>query len=283
MKIVHFLKKRRTSLWPLISLFFIILLVSLTTYSFQKEGFAQEKAAKPEPQLTNSDCIKCHSKVQETVESKGSKHKTAISCMDCHRGHPPMVPKEQIIPACNDCHSGKPHYELAECASCHDPHAPLEMKLAANITDPCLTCHPGQGKEMKDNPSLHTNVACTMCHAAHKAIPECMTCHKPHSAEMVNKDCLTCHPAHQPLTITYGSDMPSKFCAPCHQNILDKLVLTKTKHSELECVFCHKEKHKMIPTCETCHGSPHPPALTAQFKKCNDCHISAHTLGKEVE
>jgi hypothetical protein len=192
-----------------------------------------------------------------------------------------MVPKEKIIPACSDCHAGTPHFELPNCNTCHsDPHAPLEMKLAADITDPCLSCHPAQGKEMKDHPSRHTNLACTMCHSAHKDVPPCMMCHRPHTAEMVNKDCLTCHPAHQPLTITYGQDMPSKYCAPCHQNISDMLKSAQTKHTALECVFCHKERHKTIPTCETCHGSPHPPAMIAQFKECNGCHISAHSLGK---
>lgn len=265
-----------------LSIFIIIFLISVTAFTKREEIFAQEKQTAASTELTTSDCIKCHSEVVKTVDTKGAKHKTAINCMNCHKGHPPMIPKEQIIPACSECHAGKPHYEIANCEGCHsNPHAPLEMKLAADITGPCLSCHPAQGKEMKENPTLHTNVACTMCHRAHKEVPSCMRCHKPHTAEMVDKDCLGCHPAHQPLTITYGQDMPSKNCAPCHQNISDTLKSAQTKHSALECVFCHKERHKMIPTCETCHGSPHPPAMLAQFKDCNGCHISAHSLGKE--
>lgn len=275
--------KRFHSFWPILLILVLILSISFMTSSSQKESYAQEKAALQPAQLGLSDCIKCHQQVQETVDSKGSKHKTAISCLDCHRGHPPMVSKEKIIPACNECHAGKPHYELQNCNSCHsDPHAPLEMKLAMDITDPCLTCHPGQGDELKNYPSLHAKVACTMCHKAHKEVPPCMTCHKPHIEEMANQDCLTCHPAHQPLTITYGQDMPSKYCAPCHQAISGQLAASQTKHSALACVFCHKDKHKMVPTCETCHGSPHPAAMVAQFDKCNACHASAHTLGKEA-
>ncbi len=275
--------KKCQSFWPILLIVVLILSISFITSSSQRESYAQEKAILQASQLGPADCIKCHPKVQETVDNKGSKHKSAISCMDCHRGHPPMVSKEKIIPVCSECHAGKPHYELPDCKSCHsDPHAPLEMKLAMNITGPCLTCHPGQGDELKNYPSLHTKISCTMCHRAHKEVPPCMTCHRPHTEEMINQDCLSCHPAHQPLTITYGQDMPSKYCAPCHQAISDKLVASQTKHTALACVFCHKDKHKMVPTCETCHGIPHPPAMVAKFDKCNACHISAHTLGKEA-
>jgi len=100
---------------------------------------------------------------------------------------------------------------------------------------------------------------------------------------MGNKDCFTCHPAHQPLIIAYGPDMPSKHCAACHKPIFDTLNSVGTKHSSLACVFCHKEKHKMIPARETCHGTPHPSAMLKQFPKCDMCHISAHSLGKEVK
>ena len=34
--------------------------------------------------------------------------------------------------------------------------------------------------------------------------------------------------------------------------------------------------------CESCHGTPHPSGMLAQFPKCNMCHISAHSLGKEA-
>lgn len=244
-----------------------------------KKSFAGDAA-----QLSTADCIKCHSVVVKTVDSNGAKHKTAVSCMDCHKGHPPMVSKEKIIPTCNMCHSGKRHYEIGGCNTCHsDPHAPLSMQLGANITGPCLSCHEPQGIELKEHPSRHSKLFCTTCHKQHKQVPPCLQCHKAHTAAMVNKDCLVCHPAHQPRTITYGSDMPSQFCAACHQKIGNTLTGTETKHSKLACVFCHKERHKMIPQCESCHGSPHPATMTAKFKTCNACHISAHSLGEEVK
>jgi predicted CXXCH cytochrome family protein len=245
---------------------------------------AEEQAAKPSTELSNSDCIKCHANVQATVDSKGAKHKTAVTCMGCHQGHPPMVSKEKIIPLCSSCHAGKPHYEIGGCNTCHsDPHAPLEMQLAANLTTPCLSCHPQQGKETQDHPSLHSKLFCTTCHKTHKEIPECLKCHQPHSTDMVNKDCTMCHPAHMPLVITYTAEMPNKNCAACHKTISDMLAGSATKHSALTCVFCHKEKHKYIPACESCHGSPHPAGMIKQFPKCEMCHMNAHSLGKEVK
>jgi len=245
---------------------------------------AQDQAAKPSAELLNTDCIKCHASVQAMVDSKGAKHKTAVTCTNCHRGHPPMVSKEKIIPLCSTCHTGKPHYEIGGCNTCHsDPHAPLEMKLAANLTAPCLSCHPQQGKETKDHPSLHAKLFCTTCHKAHRDVPECLKCHQPHSTDMVNKDCTMCHPAHMPLMVAYGAEMPNKNCAACHKSISDTLSSVDTKHAKLACVFCHKEKHKYVPACESCHGAPHPAGMIKQFPKCNMCHISAHSLGKEAK
>jgi len=287
MRLTRFVKKKKCR--SLLPLFLFILLslcltVILPNHFTQREGFAQEQAAKQAAELSNADCIKCHANVQGIVDSKGTKHKTAVACMDCHKGHPPMVAREKIIPACSECHAGKPHYEISGCNTCHsDPHAPLEMKLAANLTDPCLTCHSKQGNEMKEKPSKHINLSCTGCHSVHKEIPLCMNCHQAHSAEMADKDCMTCHPAHQPVAIAYGPDMPNKHCAACHKNISDMLTGAKTKHSQLACVFCHKEKHKNVPACETCHGTPHPAGMLQQFPQCNMCHFSAHSLGKETK
>jgi predicted CXXCH cytochrome family protein len=235
-------------------------------------------------ELSNADCVKCHPAVVDLVETQGGKHKTAVTCMDCHEGHPPMVSKEKIIPACSMCHSGKPHYQIGGCNTCHsNPHTPLKMKLAPNLTAPCVSCHEKEGKELKEHPSLHSKLFCTTCHKAHKQVPSCLACHQPHSEEMENKDCLVCHPAHQPRTITYGPNLPSIQCAACHKAIYNTLLGVQTKHSKLACVFCHKEKHGFVPACETCHGRPHPETMLKQFPKCIMCHISAHSLGKEVK
>jgi hypothetical protein len=263
-----------------------LLLLAVTGFFvsvFLPNQFVVQESFADQAQLSDSDCGKCHASVQSTVDSMGGKHKTAISCMGCHKGHPPMVSKDKIIPVCSDCHAGKPHYEIGGCNTCHtDPHAPLQMKLAVNLTAPCLSCHPKQGEELKDNPTLHSKLFCTTCHKEHKDIPSCLKCHQPHAAEQTDKDCAVCHPAHQPLTITFAPDMPNSQCAACHADVSNALTSSNTKHSQLACVFCHKEKHKYVPACEMCHGTPHPAGMLKQFPQCNMCHLSAHSLGKEV-
>ena len=41
-----------------------------------------------------------------------------------------------------------------------------------------------------------------------------------------------------------------------------------------------KTKHKTIPTCQGCHGVPHPARMMARFTKCADCHNIAHDLNR---
>ena len=172
--------------------------------------------------LTNDDCIKCHTEAPMDIEAQGGAHKTEVTCIDCHNGHPPNV--QDIIPACSNCHTGKAHFELENCLSCHsNPHAPLALKLAKNITDPCLTCHQTEGEQLKNNKSFHSTMACTACHQQHGQIPECISCHEPHADDMVQADCKQCHQAHKPLLVTYQDDTPSKSCAACHEEAYEQL------------------------------------------------------------
>ncbi len=236
-------------------------------------------AADPVPVLGNADCIKCHSAAPEAIAANGGAHKTQVSCQDCHAGHPPTVKK--IIPACSQCHSGKPHYNLSGCLRCHNnPHTPKIIKLANNITDECLTCHTQQIVKLKQIKSKHTSLACSFCHNMHGKIPLCTQCHKPHSAEMTAGDCKRCHQAHMPTAVTYPADTANKMCASCHKKAFELHSLTDTKHKGVNCVTCHKDKHKAIPTCQGCHGAPHPARMLARFTKCGDCHNIAHDLNR---
>ncbi|WP_224983386.1 cytochrome c3 family protein [Geomonas agri] len=231
----------------------------------------------PIPKLLNDDCIKCHSKAPADIAAAGTKHKTEIGCQDCHNGHPPKTRK--IIPLCSQCHEGKPHYKLAACNSCHfNPHTPLNIKMGRNITDPCLTCHTGQIVKLRDNKSKHTALFCSTCHNTHGMIPECTQCHKAHFAEQTNADCKKCHQAHMPKNIVYDAQTPSRDCAACHKKAFEQLTASAFKHKNLACVTCHKAKHKMVPQCQSCHGTPHPASMLAKFPKCGTCHSIAHDL-----
>jgi hypothetical protein len=250
-------------------------------------GFSTAQAADKDAQttptegqkaaLTESDCSKCHTEAPQDIAEKGGAHKTSVTCMDCHAGHPPNV--MEIIPQCSQCHSGKSHYELEGCLQCHsNPHAPLELSLAKNLTAPCLTCHEPQKVQLNQFKSFHSTMDCTACHSKHGAVPECMSCHQGHSPAMVQADCKNCHKAHMPLAVTFSKDLESKQCQGCHNQAFDLLMANKTKHRDLSCVTCHQDKHKMIPRCEDCHGVPHAPGIIAKFPECGGCHNIAHDL-----
>ena len=232
--------------------------------------------------LEVTDCVKCHQKEPATIDKSGGLHKSAVSCLDCHLEHGPAG--TEIIPNCSMCHEGTSHFELGDnsaCLQCHsDPHEPLGLQLADDITKPCLTCHEQQGQELAQFPSLHTEQSCTFCHEAHGQIPDCSKCHEPHVSGQIMTDCLACHPVHQPLQIMPAITTARAACVPCHEDIGELMSQTTTKHQAFTCAFCHRGKHPTVPKCEGCHGEPHSPMMHQKMPNCLDCHIDAHNLQK---
>jgi hypothetical protein len=239
-------------------------------------GYQGAARAQTKPVLTNEDCQKCHDGPPTDLAAAGGKHKD-VGCTGCHIGHPPAVKKP--IPQCSDCHGGKAHFELKGCLGCHkNPHTPLNISFPNNVTDACVTCHAQQIVQLRDNKSRHSALACSFCHSVHGKVPQCTQCHKPHSADMAVTDCKLCHKAHMPKVVTYADDIASAKCGACHGKALELLSASKAKHHDLTCAFCHKEKHKMVPKCQDCHGTPHPEGMMKKFPRCGECHNIAHDL-----
>ncbi len=239
-------------------------------------------AAADKTGLAPEDCGKCHQAPPADIAAAGGKHKSDVSCLDCHPGHRPAV--KNNVPKCSSCHDGKPHYQMKACLECHkNPHKPLDIVIGGKVTEPCLTCHAGQIKQLKETPSKHTALFCTGCHDVHRKIPECVKCHRPHSAEMVQADCKKCHKAHKPKVVAYGADVPNKDCGACHKKALGLLSATLTKHKNVPCVKCHIDKHKAVPECQQCHTKQHPASIMKKFPKCGTCHSVAHDLNNWVE
>ncbi len=227
--------------------------------------------------LTTKDCAKCHKKEFAAIRDNGVKHRSEVTCLDCHIDHPLLG--EQIIPKCSQCHSGKKHYELTGCLSCHsDPHQPMEIIIKGEVTEPCLSCHPKQGEELKDYASFHSELSCNYCHDKHGYIPECFKCHEPHLEGQTLSECLGCHPAHLPLHIQYPLQTPSSHCAPCHEKQSVLMKETYTKHRVFTCAFCHRGIHTIIPECFHCHGEPHSPSIHRTMPDCITCHLDPHNL-----
>jgi predicted CXXCH cytochrome family protein len=237
--------------------------------------------------LSTAECGQCHYSVFQGIKKKGGLHQ--IDCVRCHKEYHVYNPRKQnyddIMPQCIWCHqdaSGGPFHGdvegLTACLTCHaDPHQPLTIPMG-ELFEKCAACHREQGKEVQDYPSLHTEVACSDCHAEkHGHIPECDMCHESHSpaVEMSSQDCMSCHPVHRPTQMNYASDTNSLICAGCHGDVYKMLQDKVTKHTAVACAECHP-RHAEALSCKDCHGEPHPASMNAT--NCEECHGIAHDL-----
>lgn len=247
---------------------------------------AEEKAlieAQAQTELQNTDCKKCHDTQPADIQRNGSKHKTEITCRDCHLEHLPLGTK--TIPQCSMCHDpeSRGHFQLPNCLGCHrNPHTPLDITVddVPEVSVGCKTCHSDKGEEFSKFPSKHTALNCTFCHPTkHKQIKRCLECHTPHAEFMVFEDCLRCHQPHSPLNIRYAEDTPPKYCGSCHDTIAAQLAQSKAKHGAFTCAFCHKDKHPTVPNCSDCHLNPHDNTMLNAFNSdCLKCHSNPHDL-----
>lgn len=236
-----------------------------------------------DPVLSVDDCVKCHTTIVHQVQEAGNKHKSEVTCLDCHDGkHPPGVERGSLIPQCTNCHEGQPHFGLQNCLGCHtNPHQPLNITLVGEGQKAaCQTCHPAVVEEIDTHVSAHAGFACSFCHEKHGYKPNCLDCHDPHREGQTFENCVTCHQAHQPLTLAFVKPPENADCGACHGDIRTKLESGKTKHAEFQCVFCHADKHGIVPECTNCHDAPHSAELLGKFNSCNDCHMTAHNLLK---
>ncbi|MDH4319463.1 MAG: hypothetical protein OEV64_13815 [Desulfobulbaceae bacterium] len=252
------------------------------TASSATAAVVAEPVAPVSTELLSTDCIKCHKDQPDAINTDGGRHKTEVSCRDCHEEHLPLG--ENTIPQCSKCHdsSDREHFGVPNCLGCHtNPHTPLNISIedsTASVTV-CLTCHGEKGEELKAFPSMHTQQNCTVCHPArHKAINKCFTCHEGHDPSQVYEDCLKCHKPHSPKNITYSEDIPSQFCGFCHTEVYKNLTTNPSKHGQFNCAFCHQDKHPTVPKCTDCHDSIHDESLLSKFPNCLQCHTDPHNL-----
>jgi hypothetical protein len=233
--------------------------------------------------LTPADCGRCHSSVFYQIKNEGGRHQ--IECVKCHTKYHAYNPVKQnwqdIMPKCQTCHGLIHGDKFAACAACHsNPHAPkTQMAMTPEFSKACGDCHSKVGQVLLQNPSKHTQVACSSCHHdKHGYIPSCMECHKPHSSDQTVKDCLACHPVHTPLVIKYGDTVKNDVCGACHSAVWQKIKTTSSKHGQVTCVKCHHSQHKFVPQCQECHGKPHGDVVLKKFPNCLQCHIDVHDL-----
>lgn len=159
----------------------------------------------------------------------------------------------------------------------------------------CVECHEDI-TEMKEV-SLHSNVACEVCHgaaAAHvedfeKYLPPaprergyCPLCHgynpsRPTGFPQIDpiahnpvKPCIACHDPHQPVT----PHVPEE-CSACHGEIARTKAISH--HASLPCVQCHEteEEHKVSPRLVR-PGKPRTRGV------CGGCHAKDSDAPREI-
>jgi hypothetical protein len=166
------------------------------------------------------ECVRCHGVEVVDLATAGGNHK-ALSCADCHAGHPPEVTKPNA--PCGKCHSAawNDHFRAPACLNCHrDPHKPLQISLKGAGKDACLVCHGLESWELRKFKSKHSALDCSQCHDVHRKIPSCFQCHKPHQGKIAG-GCNFCHKAHMPKLDGYPEAAPSENCGMCHKVVAE--------------------------------------------------------------
>jgi len=237
-------------------------------------------AATPTP-LNPAQCAQCHEKVFGNLKTDGGKHR--FECQKCHTTFHSYNPKknnwDEIMPKCDSCHA-QPHGKaIVDCANCHsNPHAPKKVGMTTRLTNACGDCHSGAKDQLVKFPSKHSKLACQKCHTSHGYKPACSNCHKPHYQGQDFGTCVKCHPVHKPREILYEKTTPAVTCGACHVKVFDTWKKTPSLHGKVNCANCHHTKHKYIPKCQECHGSPHKKEILDKFPRCLDCHLDVHDL-----
>ncbi len=134
--------------------------------------------------------------------------------------------------------------------------------------DDCDECHIEIINNRSLEPGRHSDLQCIYCHPVHTHIESCINCHAPHGIGLTYEDCLDCHPAHIPHEIDYPESVSNNNCALCHEAVSTALESSTTKHSTLQCAYCHSI-HEDIPECNACH-EPHTQDMSNN--DCLECH-----------
>lgn len=222
-----------------------------------------------ESNISDESCAECHINAYTLMSTNGGKHDKG--CTFCHVQH-------GIIPRCADCHELIHGPQLTDCKDCHDEHAPLNMIGNEMLDNSCSDCHQSQITEFEEYPGKHLYLKCIDCHQNHGEFEVCTNCHIPHYPEMKYESCLLCHSPHMPQEIIYPEDIDNANCAACHGVTSDELNEGSTKHSSLQCSYCH-QTHGQIPECMDCH-SPHLSYMSND--DCIECHPAHNPLDIEL-
>ncbi len=152
----------------------------------------------------------------------------------------------------------------------------------------CARCHYDIFMSIKNGRGAH-RLECRECHetfhsfrrglAYEDVLPACADCHgAPHGDSDQMSTCKACHTVpHAPVaSLTLKTLEP--FCTTCHADAGKRMESGRVDHNKLKCILCHSDRHGYVPTCQECHGAPHPQEMVQDFESCLDCHGNPHDL-----
>ncbi len=238
------------------------------------------------PEVTNDDCIGCHSDKDIEAETergkkltlivtnetmKGSVHED-LSCLDCHTSKDPSVfedvphgtKENPIILNCQECHEDT--YALYTTTDIHG----IEYKKGNENAPSCQSCHGAHDILPVSNPDSRMSRknqpdACEKCHGksefnkAQGILRRGMIIkykesvhYKAISEGKKGATCTDCHNHHsiQPSTSkdsTVKREELMKMCNSCHEK--EVLNYKKSSHNT---ALIHGSYD--VPTCTSCHG-----------------------------
>lgn len=231
-------------------------------------------------QMTNDDCLGCHSDASATKDLGNGKTKSVhvdpnafgksihgvLGCTDCHADIT-TYPHEPVPVAvdCSGCHSDK----VDEWKNSR--HAKAFLAGNRNAAG-CLSCHGGNAHKILPHtdpasPTAHQNVpkTCGSCHAQKMVMESSGLSTLPafsygtsvHGKALANGNakaavCIDCHGAHEVLGANEQKSPIFKFniphtCGKCHGDVAK--VYAESVHGKAAA-----RGNSQVPVCTDCHG-----------------------------
>jgi len=195
----------------------------------------------------NQVCLGCHSASHSEFD-RSAHAQAGLSCTNCHSQHTPQTGSRALLreannlagmfdqlgsssQSCVDCHDDvlaafdfnerhRLREGVLECASCHDPHAPVTRSLLSGFKQQqCLECHSDKdGPFVFEHPASRVD-GCAACHSPHGSPNRHMLTH-----QRVGELCFSCHAAVPQFHIGFSPVAPPRFgldtqCTNCHSTI----------------------------------------------------------------
>ena len=141
------------------------------------------------------------------------------------------------------------------------PHGPSYPKKVAMESAACGTNAVAAAWRPKEQlvkfPEQAFGVSCQTCHTSHGFKLSCFCCDKLHDE---GQALTTLHQA--PSGAQAAADYLREGFTSGHLRFLPwqglrQVAVDPSKHGKVNCATCHHSKHRYVPHCTECHGSPH--------------------------